>query len=237
MPDSADFRGPVPNRLLAALPGEVYETLRPHLDVVAMSHKDVAYEPDGRIAHVYFPIGCIVSLVAIMDDGSMYELATVGKEGMVGLPLFLETETAPFRAFTQVPGQAIRLDADVFVDALGHSPALVRLLHRYVQVLFNQVAWSSACNRAHSTEQRCARWLLMTHDRVASDRYLLTQEFLGQMLGVPRPRVNRAAGALQKAGLIRYVRGRIRVLDRAGLEAASCECYRFIRAEYDRLLG
>jgi len=236
MSASDDFQQPVANRFLAALPGEVYEALRPNLEVVTMDHKNVVYEPDGPIAHVYFPIGCIVSLVAIMDDRSMYELATVGKEGMVGLPLLLETETAPFRAFTQVPGQAIRLDADVFVDALGRSPALVRLLHRYVQVLFNQVAWSSACNRAHSTEQRCARWLLMTHDRVASDRYLLTQEFLWQMLGVPRPRVNRAAGALQKAGLIRYVRGRITVLDRAGLEAASCECYRFIRAEYDRLL-
>jgi CRP-like cAMP-binding protein len=237
MPASEDFQGPVPNRLLAALPGEVYEALRPHLEVVPMGLKDVVYEPYGRISHVYFPIGCIVSLVAVMEDRSMYELATVGKEGMIGLPLFLETESAPFRTFTQVPGEALQLDADVFMGAVGRSAAVVRLLHRYTQVLFNQVAWSAACNRAHSIEQRCARWLLMTHDRVASDRYLLTQEFLGQMLGVHRPRVNRAAGALQKAGLIRYVRGRITVLDRAGLEAASCECYRGIRAEYDRLLG
>jgi CRP-like cAMP-binding protein len=237
MPASEDSQAPVGNRFLAALPGEVYEGLRPHLEVVSLGPKDVIYEPYGPISHVYFPTGCIVSLVAVMGDRSMYELATVGKEGMIGLPVFLETQTAPFRTFTQVPGEALRLDADVFVDALGRSSGFVHLLHRYAQVLLNQVAWSAACNRAHSVEQRCARWLLMTHDRVASDRYLLTQEFLGQMLGVHRPRVSRAAGALQKAGLIRYVRGRITVLDRAGLEAASCECYRVIRAEYDRLLG
>src|SRR3954453_19548888 len=204
MSASDDFQQPVANQLLAALPSEVYEALRPNLEIVAMDHKNVVYEPDGPIGHVYFPIGCIVSLVAIMEDGSKYELATVGKEGMIGLPLFLETETAPFRAFTQVPGEALRLDAEVFVDAIGRSDAVHRLMHRYAQVLFNQVAWSAACNRAHSLEQRCARWLLMTHDRVGSDRFLLTQDFLAQMLGVHRPRVNKVARALQKAGLIRY---------------------------------
>jgi CRP-like cAMP-binding protein len=204
---------------------------------VSLSPEEVIYEPDGPIRHVYFPAGCIVSLVAIMGDGSMFELATVGREGMIGLPLVLATETAPFRSFTQVPGTALRLDADVFRDTIGRSGSLVILLHRYAQVLFNQVAWSAACSRAHSIEQRCARWLLMTHDRVTSDRFHLTQEFLGQMLGVHRPRVNRAAGALQKAGVIRYVRGRITVVDRGGLEAAACECYQFIRSEYDRLLG
>jgi len=234
---SADFQQPVANRLLAALPGEVYEALRPSLEVVAMDHKDVIYEPNGPIPHVYFPAGCIVSVVAIMGDGGMFELATVGREGMIGIPLSLQTETAPFLAFTQVPGTALRLDAYVLTATMGRSNALVSLLHRYAQVLFNQVAWSAACSRAHSIEQRCARWLLMTHDRVASDRFELTQEFLGQMLGVHRPRVNRAANALQKAGVIRYVRGRITVVDRGGLEAASCECYRFIRGEYDRLLG
>lgn len=231
-----ESRGPVGNRLLDALPGAVYERLRPHLEAVSLGPKDVIYEPCGPITHAYFPTRCIVSLVAIMDDGSMYELATVGREGMIGLPLFLETETVPFRAFTQVPGEALRLDAGVFVDAIGRSGSVVRLLHRYAQVLFNQVAWSAACNRAHSLEQRCARWLLMAHDRVRSDQFLLTQEFLAQMLGVHRPRVNKVAGALQRAGLIRYVRGRVTVLDRAGLEAASCECYPIVQGEYDRLL-
>jgi CRP-like cAMP-binding protein len=236
MPASEASEKSAGNRLLAALPREVYERLRPHLETVSLSPEEVIYEPDGPIRHVYFPAGCIVSLVAIMGDGSMFELATVGREGMIGLPLVLETETAPFRSFTQVPGEALRLDADVFQDTIGRSGPLVSLLHRYAQVLFNQVAWSAACSRAHSIEQRCARWLLMTHDRVDSDRFLLTQEFLGQMLGVHRPRVNRAATALQKAGVIRYVRGRITVVDREGLEAAACECYRFIRNEYGRLL-
>jgi CRP-like cAMP-binding protein len=237
MPASEDFQEPVGNRFLAALPGEVYEGLRPHLEVVSLGPKDVIYEPYGPISHVYFPTGCIVSLVAIMGDRSMYELATVGKEGMIGLPIFLETETAPYQTFTQVPGEALRLDAAVFRDEIGRGGLLIHLLHRYAQVLFNQVAWSAACNRAHSLEQRCARWLLMTHDRVGSDRFLLTQDFLAQMLGVHRPRVNKVARALQNAGLIRYVRGRITVLDRQGLEAASCECYRVVRSEYDRLFG
>ena len=234
---SADTRDRVGNRLLSAFPSEVYRRLQPELEAVSMGPKDVVYEAHGPIPHVYFPTGCIVSLVAVMNDDSMFEVATVGKEGMIGLPLFLETETVPCRAFTQVPGEALRLDADVFLDAIGGSGEVVRLLHRYAQVLFNQVAWSAACNRAHSLEQRCARWLLMTHDRVHSNKFLLTQEFLAQMLGVHRPRVNRVAGTLQKAGLIRYVRGRITVLDREGLEAAACECYRVIRTEYDRLLG
>jgi CRP-like cAMP-binding protein len=237
MPTYEASREPVGNRLLAAMPREVYEDLHSYLETVPLGPRDIVYEPHGPIPHVYFPAGCIVSLVAIMGDGGMFELATVGKEGMVGVPLFLETETAPFRALTQVPGTALRLDAGVFKDAMGRSRALVSLLHRYAQVLFNQVAWSAACSRAHSLEQRCARWLLMTHDRMDSDQFELSQEFLGQMLGVHRPRVNRAAGALQKAGVIRYVRGRIRIVDWQGLEAAACECYRIIRGEYDRLLG
>jgi CRP-like cAMP-binding protein len=236
MSASEDPQERVGNRLLSAFPSEVYRRLQPELEAVSMGPKDVVYEPHGPIPHVYFPTGCIVSLVAIMGDGSMFEVATVGQEGMIGLPHFLETDTAPYRAVTQVPGEALRLDAGVFRDAIGRSGEGVQLLHRYAQVLFNQVAWSAACNRAHSLEQRCARWLLMTHDRVHSSKFLLTQDFLAQMLGVHRPRVNRAAGALQKAGLIRYVRGRITVLDREGLEAAACECYRVIRSEYERLL-
>src|SRR4051794_34563776 len=148
-----DSRGPVGNQLLAALPGRVYERLRPHLEAVSLGPKDVVYEPRGPIPHVFFPTSCAISLVAIMSDGSMYELATVGKEGMIGRPIILETETAPYRTFAQVPGEALRLDADVFWSATGRSGPAVNLLHRYAQVLFNQVAWSAVCNRAHSIEQ------------------------------------------------------------------------------------
>jgi CRP-like cAMP-binding protein len=233
---SEEPREPAGNHLLDALPREVYERVRPRLVAVSLAPKDVVYEPHGPIPHVIFPTGSVVSLVAIMDDGMKYELTSVGREGMVGLPAFLETETAPYLAFTQVPGAALRLDAGVFHDAIGASTPSVRLLHRFSQVLFNQVAWSAACGHAHSVVQRCARWLLMTHDRVGSGQFLLTQEFLAQMLGVRRAGVNEAAGALQKAGLIRYTWGRVTILDREGLEAASCECYRHIRGEYKRLL-
>jgi CRP-like cAMP-binding protein len=228
---------PAGNRILDAFPREVYERLRPGLEVITLASRDVVYEPHGPIPHVYFPTTCVVSLLAIMGDGSMHELTTVGREGMIGLPVFLETATAPYRTITQIPGDTLRLDADKFREALGRSAAATRLLHRHAQVLFNQVAWSTACGRAHRTEQRCARWLLMTYERVGAGQFSLTQEFMAQMLGVRRAGVNQAAGALQKAGLIRYTRGRITVLDRTGLEAASCECYCFIRDEYERLLA
>jgi CRP-like cAMP-binding protein len=237
MSGSKNARKPPGNRLLAAFPREVYERLRPDLEAVSLAQKDVVHEPYGLIPYVYFPTRCVLSLVAVMGDSSIYELTTVGREGMFGLPVVLGTVTAPYRTLTQIPGDALRLSADAFRDALDRSAAAVRLLHRYAQVLFNQVAWSSACGRAHSIEQRCARWLLMTHDRVDSGKFPLTQEFLAQMLGVRRAGVSEAAGALQKAGLIRYTRGWITVLDRDGLEAACCECHQFIRSEYRRLLA
>jgi len=224
------------NRLMDGLPREVYKQIQARLEVVTLTPKQVVYEPNRPIQHVIFPTGCVVSLLAVMGDGTMYELTTVGREGMVGLPVFLGTETAPYRASTQVPGNALRLEAAVFRDAIEASPPAARLFHRFAQVLFNQVAWSAACGHAHSIEQRCARWLLMTHDRVGAGQFLLTQEFLAQMLGVRRASVSEAAGALQRAGLIRYSWGRVTILDREGLEASSCECYRHIRGEYNRLL-
>ena len=179
----------------------------------------------------------MISLVTYLEDGPSVEIATVGREGMVGISLFLETATVAWRAFGQVPGKALRIRAETFREEVDRNGALVRLLKRYTQALLSQVAQSSACNCVHTIEQRCARWLLQTHDRVGSDHYPLTQEFLAQMLGMRRSSVSQAAGGLQKAGLIRYVRGRITVLDRAGLEAASCECYAIIRREFERLLG
>jgi CRP-like cAMP-binding protein len=227
---------PAGNRLLDGLPREVYERIQARLESVTLAPDDVVYEPNRPIPHVLFPTGCVVSLAAVMDDGTTYELTTVGREGMVGLPVFLGTETAPYRASAQVPGAALRLEAAVFCDAIETSVTAARLLHRFSQVLFNQVAWSSACARAHSIEQRCARWLLMTHDRVGAGQLLLTQEFLARMMGVRRAGVNEAASALQRAGLISYSWGRVDILDRTGLEAASCECYRHIRGEYNRLM-
>jgi CRP-like cAMP-binding protein len=228
---------PAKNRLLAALPLEEYELLLPNLETVSLPLKYVLYEPNKPIEHVYFPIHGVVSLVTIMEDGVAVEIATVGNEGMIGLPVFLGSEIIPMKAFSQIPGKGIRIKADVFKDLLNQGSSLHGLLQRYTQALFNQTAQSAACNRLHSIEERCCRWLLMIHDRVDSDEYLLTQEFLSQMLGVRRASVNVVASILQKARLIRYSRGRITILDRLGLETASCECYARIKQEFDRLLG
>ena len=232
-----DLHGPRENRLLAALPREDYERLLAKLDMVSLAIKQIVYEPNGPIPHVYFPTSAVTSVISIMEDGVGVEVATVGNEGMVGLPLFLGAATTPLQAFCQVPGAAARLKADVFRDEIDRGSPLHGLLQRYTQALLNQIAQSAACNRVHSIDQRCARWLLMTHDRVRADQFLLTQEFLAQMLGVRRASVNTAAGMLQKAGFIRYTRGRITVTDRPGLESASCECYRIIKEDFDRLLG
>lgn len=225
------------NRLLAALPLEEYERFLPNLETVSLPLKYVLYEPNKPIEHVYFPIHGVVSLVTIMEDGVAVEIATVGNEGMIGLPVFLGSEIIPMKAFSQIPGKGMRIKADVFKDLVNQGSPLHGLLQRYTQALFNQTAQSAACNRLHSIEERCCRWLLMIHDRVDSDEYLLTQEFLSQMLGVRRASVNVVASILQKARLIRYSRGRITILDRLGLEAASCECYARIKQEFDRLLG
>lgn len=225
------------NRLLTALPLEEYERLLPNLETVSLPLKYVLYEPNEPIEHVYFPIHGVVSLVTIMEDGVAVEIATVGNEGMIGLPVFLGSEIIPMKAFSQIPGKGMRIKADVFKDLVNQGSPLHDLLQRYTQALFNQTAQSAACNRLHSIEERCCRWLLMIHDRVDSDEYLLTQEFLSQMLGVRRASVNMVASILQKARLIRYSRGRITILDRLGLEAASCECYARIKQEFDRLLG
>ena len=237
MPPSRSPRPPTGNRLLDSLPRADIERLRPHLEAVSVEIRHVVYEPDGPITHVYFPTSCVISLVTYLDDGTSVEMATIGLEGMVGLPIFLGSDTMPSRAFGQVAGEALRIEAAAFRAEIKRNGPLVRVLNRYTQALFNQVAQTTACNRVHLLEQRCARWLLQTHDRVGSDQFSLTQEFLAQMLGVRRPGVSAAAGLLQKAGLIRYARGRITVLDRSGLESASCECYRVIKREFDRLLG
>jgi CRP-like cAMP-binding protein len=227
------------NRLLALVPQDERERLAPQFDLVSLDLKDTVYEQDKPIEHVYFPVDGILSLVSQMEDGHGIEVATIGNEGMAGLPVFLQgTLTSSHMAFSQIPGQSLRMSATRFSDFITSSEdgGLHLALNRYTQALMSMIARAVACNALHSVEQRACRWLLTTHDRVGVDEFLLTQEFLGQMLGVTRASVNEVARDLQHAGAIRYTRGRISILDRRELELRSCECYGVIRDEFDRLL-
>jgi len=224
------------NRLLGALPVEEFEHLRPHLETITLEVKDFLYERDVPIEHVYFPIDCVTSVMAQMKDGRMVEVGTIGKEGMDGLPVFLGAQTAPLTSFCQVPGDAARMAADALRSEVGPGDRLHELLRRFTEATLVFAAQSSACNRLHSVEQRCSRWILHTHDRVGKDEFHLTQEFLSQMLGVRRASVSEVASALQGEGLISYWRGNLRILDRSGLEAVACECHGVITKEFDRLL-
>jgi CRP-like cAMP-binding protein len=224
------------NRLLVALPKDEYHRLLPHLEKVSLPLRDILYEANGAIAHVFFPLTGVVSLV-IMDGGFTLEVGIIGNEGIVGTPVFLGADRSPTRAIVQIPGEALRMEAKVFQKEIERDGPLHGLVQRYTQAIINQISQSIVCNRRHSVAKRMCRWLLMSHNRVGADEFLLTHEFLAQMLGVRRPTVTAVAGTLQKAGLISYHRGRIAILDRKGLEAASCECYEMIVKELDRLLG
>ena len=190
-----------------------------------------------RLNIFIFPSTESASLVSIMANGSAVEVGTIGSEGMVGLPVVLGDQYAPSTVYVQVPGTALQIDARKFREALEESPTLKFVLLRYVHAFFNQVSQSAACAHLHSLEQRCCRWLLMTRDRMPSDQFLLTQEFLGMMLGVQRPSVSLAMNALQKAGIVDYRRGHVTILDRKGLQACTCECYEISKCEFDRFLG
>jgi len=194
------------------------------------------YEPYVPLEHVYFPEDGVASLLTQLDDGIETEVATVGREGMVGLPAFFGVESVPGRAIWQVSGKALMLPTKVLRRETQQGGALNDVLRLYAQGLFTQISQSASCNRRHEIGQRCSRWLLMTHDRANGDEFELTHQFLSKMLGVRRAGVSVAAGILQKADLIKYSRGRITILDREGLEAISCECYRIVREELDRLL-
>src|SRR3954452_25629936 len=226
MPRTRNPREPAGNRLLDLLPVGDHDRLRPDLEIVPVGVKDVICEANEPIPHVYFPTGGVISLVTPMADGVEVELATVGREGMVGLPVFLGDDTMPVRAYGQVAGEALRMEAGAFEAEVQRNGPLVRVLNRYTHALFNQAALGLACNGVHPAGQRCARSLLQTHDRVGADQFLLTQEFLAQMLGVRRARVSAAAGLLRKAVLIRCARGRMTILDRADHRALSWRCYR-----------
>ena len=223
------------NFLLASVPSRELRRLEPFLQPHTMAIRDMMQEPGKPIAWVYFPLTGIASLVTTMENGDTVEAATVGNEGMVGLPMFLETGSPSIEGFVQVPGTALRMKASTFRAEVREGSVLYDLIQQYTQVLMRLIAQSAACNRLHSLRERCARWLLMAHDRVESDTILLTQEFLSQMLGVRRATVTNAAGGLRGIGAIRYRQGRVEVRDRLALEKASCECYRVIRREFDRL--
>jgi CRP-like cAMP-binding protein len=228
---------PGENRLLAALPKDEYARLLPRLVKVSLPLKDILHEANGPIPHVYFPLDGVVSLVIFTGGSLPVEVGSVGNEGLVGIPVFLGTDRSPARAIAQVPGAALRMEAEAFREEMRRAGPLPDLVRRYTQAIFTEISQSTVCNHLHSVEKRMCRWLLRTHDRVGADDFPLTQEFLAQMLAVRRPTVTAVAGVLQKAGLITYHRGRMTLLDRKGLEAASCECYRAVRKEFDRLLG
>jgi CRP-like cAMP-binding protein len=222
--------------MLAALPAHVLERLEPSLDRVTLELREVLFDPDRLIEHVYFPESCVVSILGIMADGSAVETATVGCEGMVGLPAFLGDGRTSAQAFCQVPGEAMRLDVETFRREVRRRAELPALLGRYTQALIAQIAQSSACNRLHPLRQRCARWLLQTHDRVGSEEFAFTHQFLSQMLGVRRATVTELAGEFERQGLIENHYARIVIRDREGLERTACECYRIIRREFERLI-
>jgi len=225
------------NRLLGLLPPRDYRRLQPHLQAVALDYRQSLYSANEPIGFVYFIETGVGSLVNTMANGQAAEVGTIGSEGMVGLPLLLGDDRAPTSVYIQVPGAGLRMKAALFKRELVQSASMRAVMLRYAHAFFNQVAQSAACNHFHSLQQRCCRWLLMTHDRMQSDEFLLTQEFLAMMLGVQRTGVTAAAGALQRAGLIRYRRGIVTMLDRDGLERRSCECYGVSKLAFDRLLG
>ncbi|HEY6452993.1 MAG TPA: Crp/Fnr family transcriptional regulator [Steroidobacteraceae bacterium] len=227
---------PDQNQLLRALPEADLQRLRPHLKLCPLPLGDVLYESGIALREVFFPVDSIVSLLYVMADGASAEIAVVGNEGVIGVSLFMGGETTPSRAVVQSAGQAYRMPGQILKAEFTRAGAMQHLLLRYTQALITQMAQTAVCNRHHSLDQQLCRWLLLSLDRLVSNELVMTQELIANMLGVRREGVTEAAGRLQSAGLISYSRGRIAVLDRPGLEARTCECYRVVRAECDRLL-
>jgi len=230
------IRGPVQNQLLAALPKDVYERLEPDLELVPLTLGKTIYEADEALSHVYFPTSAIVSLLYTMENGSSAEMGVVGYDGVVGIAVFMGGDTTPNRAVVQSAGDAFQLELNQFRDEFRRIGELHRLLLLYTQALLTQMSQTAVCNRLHSVEQQLCRWLLLSHDRLASNELIMTQELIANMLGVRREGVSLAAHRLQETGLIRYRRGHITIIDRPGLESAVCECYQVVKTECDRLL-
>jgi CRP-like cAMP-binding protein len=233
LPPSHD---PRKNRLISALPPDALERWLPMLETVDLQLGQVLYESGVSMTHVYFPTHAVVSLLYVMEDGSSAEIAVVGKEGVVGVALFMGGGSTPSRAVVQVAGPAFRVRADRLYQEFSTSPAIMHLLLRYTQALLTQMAQTAVCNRHHHLEQQLCRWLLLSLDAIDGQTIHMTQELISNMLGVRRGGVTEAAVRLQQAGLISYRRGRIEILDRAGLERQSCECYAVVKKEYARLL-
>src|SRR6202166_5106762 len=231
------YRDKRTNRLLSLLSDDDYEHLRPHLSLITLEYRKILYEAARPIEQVYFPVDGVASLVVTTAEGASAEVGTIGSEGLVGLPVVLGDRHAPSSVYVQVPGTALEMNAGIFRGELSRSPTLNLIMLRYAHAFFNQVAQSAACAHLHKVEQRCCRWLLMTRDRIPSGDFLLTHEFLGMMLGVRRTTVTDVMGSLQKAGLIRYRRGHVTILDLEALRHHACECYDTSRREFDRLLG
>ena len=225
------------NQILNTLTRPEYERLAAHLDPINLSQGEVLYRPDQPITHVYFPNRGTVSVVSTFEDGGSVEVGMVGNEGMFGVCVFLGSISTPLLAQVQLPGDALRMRADVLRKEFQKGQQLQDILLRYTQAFITQIAQTAACNRAHPVEGRLVRWLLMCQDRSSSKDLNLTQEFIATMLGVRRAGITEAAGQLQDAGLIEYHRGHITILDRERLEAASCECYPIVKKEFVRLIG
>jgi CRP-like cAMP-binding protein len=228
---------PLTNRLLAALPPEEWARWHSQLEPVTMPLGQVLSESGVAMTHVYFPTTSIVSLLYVMEDGASAEIAVIGNEGLVGISLFMGGETTPSRCVVQSAGAGFRMRGQVLKDEFSRSGAVLHLLLRYTQALITQMAQTAACNRHHALDQQLCRWLLLSLDRLPANELVMTQELIANMLGVRREGVTEAALNLQRAGLIRYQRGHITVLDRPGLEQRTCECYSVVRREYDRLLA
>jgi CRP-like cAMP-binding protein len=228
---------PCDNHILEALPQEERDRLFPHLKLAPMPLGMVLYESGAALRHIYFPTNSIVSLLYVMQDGASAEIAVVGNEGAVGVSLFMGGETTPSRAIVQSAGYAFRLTGNRLKQEFNRHGEMLHVLLRYTQSLITQMAQTAVCNRHHSLDQQLCRWLLLSLDRLAGNQLQMTQELIANMLGVRREGVTEAAGRLQKLGVIKYVRGRITVLDRPQLESLSCECYRVVKRESDRLLS
>ena len=227
---------PEQNQLLAALPELVRQRLFTHLESVQMPLGEVLYESGTQLRYVYFPTTSIVSLLYVMEDGASAEIAVVGKEGLLGIALFMGGETTPSRAIVQNAGHGFRLKARLLKSEFNRAGPVMHLLLLYTQALITQMAQTAVCNRLHSLDQQLCRWLLLSLDRLPSNEVTMTQELIANMLGVRREGVTEAAGRLQDDGLVHYSRGRITLLDRPGLEARTCECYQVVKKEYERLL-
>ncbi len=233
MPTATEPRN---NQLLAALPDAEWERWLPQLEPVEMPLGQVLYESGTTLSHVYFPLTAIVSLLYVMENGASAEIAVVGNEGIVGISLFMGGESTPSRAVVQSAGHGYRLNAQTMKEEFNRAGPVLHLLLRYTQALITQMAQTAVCNRHHTLDQQLCRWLLLSLDRLQGNDLKMTQELIANMLGVRREGVTEAALKLQKVGLIRYARGHITVLDRAGLEQRTCECYAVVKNEYDRLL-